>query len=189
MEKVLRGIMVADLSGSEMTELLQGRAAIDTYDKMVGATPQQLFAAHSKVALLFPVSSMRQGHWLGLWLDQATQTVHHFDPYGLSPDQEEAYSNVPEGHQHIIQQFAARCHQAGLKFVSNTTRFQRMSTGVNTCGRHVICRLRLSYLSDSSYAALMSRGPLPPDDLVTLLTLIPLNEDQRDSAQIKKLLG
>lgn len=188
MERVVEHIMTNDLSGDEMNSLLHGIADVKTFDVLTNATPSTLFAEHNRIALLFPVGSVRQGHWIAVWLDQAARTVHHFDPYGLTPEAEETYSHVPEGHQRLLEKFALTCNQAGLQFVSNPTRYQVMTTGVNTCGRHVICRLRLAYLSHDQYAALMLHQKYTPDELVTTLTLLALNEDQSDNAEIRAML-
>ena len=189
MEDVLEHIMQGDLSGGEMNALLNGIAFVTTFDALTNATPESFFAQHDRAALLFPVSSLRNGHWIGLFINRKTRQVHHFDPYGLRPAQEEQYSNVPEGHEHLLEKFAAACTQSGLTFISNPTRYQRMVDGVNTCGRHVICRLRLAYLSHEQYAELLLKSPLNPDKLVTLLTFIALNEDQSDRAELLTVLS
>lgn len=188
MDRVVQHVVAQDLTGGEIKEMMQGRAYVKTYQDLEGATVESFFGSTLKVALLFPVSSLSNGHWLAVWLDPVRRVIHHFDSYGLSPDAEDQYSKNPLVQQRLLNKFYAACVQQGYSMVYNQEKYQQWSTGVNTCGRHVITRLRLSYLSEGQYARLMLRQRSSPDEIVTLLTFLALNEDQKDSAEIRKIL-
>ena len=188
MQRVLKHIEDQDLTGSEMTTLLAGVASMKLYNTLSGATPSSFFEPHAAVALLFPVESTSSGHWIGMWKNEATKTVHHFDSYGLTPQQEDQYSSQPEVQERLLQQFYQSCMREGYRVLFNQTRYQQMDSGNNTCGRHVVCRLRLSYLADMQYAKLMSHDAMTPDNIVTLMTFLPLNEDSADKAELRTVL-
>jgi hypothetical protein len=187
MQAVLDHIERNDLSGGEMDEMLKGVAPVKLYSTLANAS-LDWFGPTGAVALLFPVQSEKSGHWLGIWKDDSTRTVHHFDSYGMPPATEDQYSTQPDVEQRLLQLFYRRCMEAGYRVAYNQTRYQVLGGGMNTCGRHVICRLRLRYLDDNKYAHLMSHNSMSPDDIVTLMTFLALNEDKADKAQLTSLL-
>jgi hypothetical protein len=188
MDKVIQKIEADDLAGGEIGEMLEGHASVKNYAELKGATPKSWFSPHSRIALLFPTENINFGHWIGMWVDEGSQTVHHFDSYGLNPQAEQTYSKFPLVKQKLLEGFYDTCQSAGYRIVYNPTRFQEMNAATNTCGRHVICRLRLSYLDEGQYTRLMTRQKMSPDDIVTYLTFIALNEDQEDRAQVAKMV-
>ena len=188
MERVLKHIEDQDLTGNEMTTELKGVATMKLYSTLENATLETFFSPFPAVAMLFPVKSLQSGHWIGIWKNDATRTVHHFDSYGLTPQEEDTYSGQALVKEALLQKFYSVCMRSGYRVAYNTTRYQHMDSGNNTCGRHVICRLRLRYLTDAQYAKLMSHDAMTPDDLVTLMTLLALNEDSSDKAEIQQSL-
>jgi len=189
MDKVIQTIIREDLTGQEIGSLIHGIASVKTYDQLQGVSDiRQFLQPHDKVALFFPVSpgSSTPGHWLAIWYDQKSNTLHHFDSYGFSPDAELKYSTNPLVKDQLLNRLYSRAQQSGLKVVWNTYPYQKQGSNVNTCGRHVICRIRFSYMPDQMYHTLMSGQKMDPDSLVTLLTLLALDEDQHDVGQIMK---
>lgn len=185
MDQVISSIMVNDTNSDEMNELLQVPNAARIVDLrfFLSADPTTIFAQHQAFAIVIPVTSETNGHWVGMWIDRPNNVVHYFDPYGMAPDEEEQFTEVPIGRQGVMMDFFNRCANAGLNVKINRVRYQAEKDAINTCGRHVIVRLRLRYLNDESYHRLM-HGHLTPDAYVTLLTLLALNQDQKDRAGI-----
>lgn len=184
MDYLIQRIESLDLGGSEMTEMLKGHATVKMYKDLAGATLGSFFSAAPAVALLFPVASANDGHWLGIWVDAKNRTVHHFDSYGFGPDAEIKFSQDPIVKQCLLQKFYLQCTQQGYQIKVSTGQFQQMNNKINTCGRHVITRLRLSYLPDPMYERLMLHQHLNPDQIVTYLCFLSLNADQKDDAHI-----
>ena len=74
----------------------------------------------------------------------------------------------------------------GYKVLFNTYKYQQMINGMNTCGRHVACRLRFHYLNNNEYAKLMLNQSNSPDYLVSIITLLKLDKDNSSEEQIIK---
>lgn len=187
MEQVIKTIIAQDLSGTQETSLLKGIAVVKTYQQLQGVSDIRSFLTPTgRVALFFPVgqTDASPGHWLAIWFNRKTNTIHHFDSYGFSPAAEIKYSSNPEVKSMLLNKLYQRAQQEGMKVVWNTTPYQKEGGGVNTCGRHVICRLRFHYLDEPAYEKLMLHQPSDPDSIVTMLTMLALDEDQQDVGKI-----
>lgn len=190
MDRVLQGIERNDLGGGQEMQLLKGVARVAAFTQLQGVDDLiKWLGPLGRVALLYPVTSETNGHWLAVWADPKTKTVHHFDSYGLGPEQEAKYTKTLAGKQGYLVRLYTQAQQQGWKLVINRQQYQSWNSGVNTCGRHVICRLRFHYLNDAQYQKLMIHQKETPDTLVTLLTFLALNEDESDVAQVTKVLG
>lgn len=190
MFQVVKHIQEQDLTGGELTDLLQGKAKVVAYEDFVG--PQggiPLLERVGKIALLFPVESNSTGHWLGIWIRPQEKRLVHFDPYGFGPEAEMKYTSNPIVEQRPLTALYTQAQAEGWSISVSPLQLQSMSTGVNTCGRHVICRLRLAHLNHDQYGKLMLQQPISPDDIVTMLTLLALNEDEQDVAQMQSVLS
>lgn len=188
MDRVLRHIEDYDLGGGEIQSMLKGVATIKSYDKLRGATVQSFFSEAPAVALLFPTKNLQFGHWIALWVEHARRVIHHFDSYGFAPSEEQKFSDLPIVREKLLATFYSQAAAEGYQVHFNPTAFQKMSSGVNTCGRHIICRLRLRYLVDTQYTQLMNHESMSPDELVTAMTFLALNEDAKDKAQVMKII-
>jgi hypothetical protein len=183
MDAVIQKIISEDLTGSEMTEMLSGRATVKLYDSVAKASSiSDLCGPYGRIALLFPVQTNTNGHWLGIWVDEATKLIHHFDSYGLDPSAELHYTNNAEVTGMPLTEFYQKCISQGYQVVYNTVPYQDLTSGVNTCGRHVIVRLRLSYMDENAYKGLMSKQKLNPDQMVTMMTFLALDETASDKS-------
>lgn len=112
------------------------------------------------------------GHWC-CFFKLNDDMIEFFDPYGLMPDSELRY--IPLYFRYISNQ--KRPHLSFLLSDSkydieyNNYRLQKYKHDINTCGRHVCCRLlyRL-YDIDEYYKMLKSIKRYNPDDIVTIIT-------------------
>ena len=186
MEQVIHQIQALDLTGSQEQSLLRGQARVLTYNQLNSL--ETLLSG--PIALLFPTSSeFNSGHWLAIWPDARTRTIHHFDSYGLPPSAELRYSSNADVKQEVLNTLYTQAQQQGWTLKVNTFRLQQMGGKINTCGRHVICRLRMRYLDEAQYGRLMMGQRLSPDDIVTYLTLLALDEDEHSVGLIMRASG
>lgn len=187
MEAVIAQIAEKDLGGSDITAMVGSSVVVKEYKLLSGATMASWFTKPA-VALLFPVQSDTSGHWIGMWVDTTSKTVHHFDPYGFGPEQEDHYTSNMFVGQRLLERFYDLCQRNGYQVLVNGHQFQQLSGKVNTCGRHVIVRLRMRYLSDEDYARLILGQKNTPDFLVTLMCFLGLNDDKSDRPIVTKVL-
>ena len=186
MDGIINTVIAQDLTGSQETSLLHGIATIKGYDDLTKVGDILSFLQPSNaVALLFPTGlNPGHGHWIGIWFDSGTRTVHHFDSYGFGPEGELKYSTNPLVKHQLLNQMYSKAQAQGIRVVWNTFPFQKMSDNINTCGRHVICRLRFKYLNEAQYIHLMARQKMTPDQIVTFLTFLALDEGQQYAQKI-----
>ena len=93
-----------------------------------------------------------------------------FDSYGFAPDQEleyALYDKVP-----LLGRLLQAASNRGAKIVYNTKQIQALSRDMNTCGRHVGCRIAFSELSLVEYIDMIQGSKMNFDRFVTILTLI-----------------
>lgn len=147
------------------------------------------FFSKQCIALLFPLKSETDGHWIGVWIDTTAKIVHHFDSYGFGPAAESKFSSNPGVSEGLLAEFYTLCQHSGYQVIANSVAYQQWSKEVNTCGRHVITRLRFHYLTDAEYERLMKHQSLSPDEIVTMLTFLALDEDETDHAKVVRDLG
>lgn len=188
MDRVIQNVEAQDLGGSEINTMLRGKAEVKLFDSLRNATVTSFFTMPA-VALLFPVQSLTQGHWLALLIDPEARRITHFDPYGFGLAMEEKYTQNPLVREGLLSTFYQNAADSGYQVVFNQTKFQQLENSMNTCGRHVITRIRLSYLTGDEYTKLLTGQKMAPDDIVTYLTFLALNEDQSDKAQIQSTLS
>jgi len=190
MDRVVSTFVAQDLTGVEETDLLKGKATMKLYSQLVGVRDIVSFLQPlNKVALFFPVgnNASTPGHWLAVWYDPQSRTIHHFDSYGFGPEAELRYSHNTDVQEQLLNKLYQQAQQQGYNLVWNKTAFQQMGDNVNTCGRHVVVRLLFSYLSEDQYTQLLTGQKMSPDDLVTLMTLISLDETQQVGQILRSL--
>lgn len=190
MDTVIARVAAIDLGGGDEMALIRGKARLETYDKLQGVQDiTQWIQPQNHIALLIPTgTSFGNGHWIAVFTDPATRTLHHFDSYGLGPEGELKYVKNPLVLQRLLGNLYMKAQQSGWNLQINRTEFQQWGNNINTCGRHVICRIRLSYLNDEQYARLLTNQRISPDQIVTYLTFLALNDDEKDMGQIKSVV-
>ena len=141
----------------------------------------------NKMVLLFPVQSDTIGHWLAILFHPKTNTVEHFDSYGLSPKQEQAYTKNQYVKQGLLNKLYQKAINDGYKFVYNTHRLQDMKAGYDDCGSWSSLKSRFSYLSCNQFAALFLNQTMPPDWIITCLTFLLCKDDVNEEQRIKQI--
>lgn len=181
MDRVIQGVIAQDLTGGDVETLTRGKAELRLYDDLQHANNIFEFLGPKKaVVLLIPIKSLNDGHWVAVWEDAKMKAIHFFDPYGLTPDQEEQYSSVELVRQQLLQNMFQAAQHEGYQILYNTYRFQQMNDKVATCGRHSCVRLLFDYLDEHQYARLMGGQHENADTLVTLLTFICLDDEEKE---------
>lgn len=122
----------------------------------------QLFDKHGRAVFLFETSHKPgsiYGHWICLF-KTSDNSVEYFDSYGNPPDYSRTWLTPRELDQTnqempFLSNLLKRCP---YKVVINSHRFQSFRRGVNTCGRHVVCRLLHSHQSLPQYTRMIGKN-------------------------------
>ena len=160
------------LSDTDMRTIL-GDVTIFKYPELADMKSiDEIWDSDGRAIMLFLTENHNTGHWICL-IKRSKNLVEYFDPYGgFKPDGEREWL-TPEKLEELGEDeplLAKMLRNGGYKVVSNPYKFQKEETGVNTCGRHVVCRLVLSPLSIKEYKAIVDASGLTPDDFVTAVT-------------------
>ncbi|MBS1735809.1 MAG: hypothetical protein JSS98_04300, partial [Bacteroidetes bacterium] len=144
---------------------------------------------NNKCIILFPVQSSSSGHWCALIYHEDINTLEWFDPYGFSWNQELKYSEDTKWTKYnIIGQLMDKAKEQGFQTMFNPYRFQQLKDGISTCGKHSSLRARFSYLKIDDYAKLMLHQKESADYIVTIMTFLTLEDNQKEKNIIKKIL-
>ena len=193
MDNLIKSIYVDDLDLVDVKTLTNNKCPIVLYDNLdINDDILEVIGKNNRCFLLFPtVHGSNNGHWLSLILYENTNTLLHFDPYGLDVQQELTYSTSRHVEANILGKLYAKAQQQhGTKIIFNTVKYQKLTNGINTCGRHASIRLRFHYLTPTQYENLMMKQTMSPDWLVSILTFLELFENQStEEITVKSYLG
>lgn len=107
------------------------------------------------LALLYQLSS-NNGHWVAIGLRDNKKTFEVFDPYGFGKLDAELNYTSYNNNAYLTRLVN---NTSGLQKVSvPNLRFQSRKEHVNTCGRHVACRINYASLDAESYFRFMVDG-------------------------------
>lgn len=133
---------------------------------------RDLLGADGEVIILYETTQRNVGHWTCIWTNQ--YGIQFFDPYGLRPDEELRWNTFDE------TPYLTRLIKAdGRPLYYNMHDLQAKHEDVNTCGRHTAMRMRWKRLDHEHYFRVMTsmQPELTPDNVVTMLTYVALNDD------------
>ena len=120
-----------------------------------------LFEGSDCIALLYHVEGLTSGHWVCLVRDIPARKISYFDSYGEIPD---------EVLDHVSRKVRQVCHQ-NRAYLSelildsayicdyNEKQLQKLSPGVNTCGRFVAARMLNKDKSNKQFSAMFGADP------------------------------
>ena len=126
-----------------------------------------------KTCIILYNTSIKVGHWTCLFL-RHNDILEFFDPYGIIIDNEIKGTFMdPEWIKKYYKNGEKRLSQLIInsqynKIEYNNYNIQSKNKGVNTCGRHVVCRLWNKHLSLDEYYNIIKL--YNPDELVVDLT-------------------
>jgi len=192
MDNLIKSIYVDDLDLVDVKTLTNNKCPIVLYDNLdINDDILEVIGKNNRCFLLFPtVHGSNSGHWLSILYNDKTNTLEHFDPYGLDVNQEMQYSSSRHVQANILGKLYAKAQQKGIKIIFNTVRYQKLTNGVNTCGRHCAIRLRFHYLTPTQYENLMMKQTMSADWLVSILTFLELfSNNNQEEITVKSYLG
>lgn len=188
MDELIKQLYKVDLTLDDVNALTRNKAKIIMYDDLtIDDNILKVIGPTNRAILLFPTEAGSvNGHYLCLIYYKDIKTLLHFDSYGLDVTEELRYSTSRHVKRNTLGYLYNKLRAYGIKVIFNTYRFQQMQNGMNTCGRHVACRLRFYYLSNIEYAKLLLHQSNSPDYIVTIITLLKLDKNDSSEEQIIK---
>ena len=158
------------LSGEDLVKLV-GTIDIIVYPDLDEYNSlDELFETRNEVVILFLTESKDMGHWLAMLFHPQRKTVEFFDSFGLKVDSHRQW--LTEEKKRTLDQAAPQImnllRKSNYNGVYNETKLQKEN--VNTCGRHVACRIMHRHLLLPKYLELVEESGYTPDDFVTLVT-------------------
>lgn len=190
MDKVIKTIYSQDLTGQDVEITTNGHCPIHLYRDLLKFNHiKEVIGGHNACIVLFPVKSSTDGHWITILYHPKTNTIEHWDSYGLSWTQELKYSQDEETKYNILGQLYDKARKEGYNVVYNPFRYQQMKEGINTCGKHASIRARFRYLDMYEYKKLMMGQSNNPDYLVSILCFISLRDNQMEKDIVEKIVG
>lgn len=128
-----------------------------------------------RLAILYLTESENYGHWICLLKRKKgrNEYIEFFDPYGnYKPDEESEWISNDR-----LKRFGQDSHyltkllrDSGLKITYSKAPFQQDKKNVNTCGRHVACRLYFKHLNLPQYTKMIQQSGMTPDNFVSKFT-------------------
>jgi hypothetical protein len=161
------------LSDSDMRKWLP-YANIMTYTQLAEAFAAGLsiydLMGPGKTLVLLYLTKANHGHWTCVF-ERHNGGIECFDSFGFIPDDQLTF--VPkdfkkesmQNHTYLLRMLAA----TGRPIHYNKDPLQAMSHKINTCGRHVICRIALRKMHIDDYVEIFKGST--PDEVVTLTTI------------------
>jgi hypothetical protein len=102
------------------------------------------------------------GHWIAILNHK--DHVEHFDPYGLTVDEE-------LGLTHEKPYLSDLLNKSNKRVVDSAERLQARREDVNTCGRWCIARVRLKDETLREFSAIIKTAHAAPDVTISLMTM------------------
>ena len=160
------------LSDSDIEKMLGGITIFKYPELNNMKSINDIWDSQGRAIMLFLTENQNTGHWIAL-IRRNKNTVEYFDPYGgYKPDGEREWLSKEKQEELGEDEplLARMLREAGYSVISNPYKFQKEETGVNTCGRHCVCRLGLKHLTIKQYKEAIDDSGLSPDDFVSAVT-------------------
>ena len=192
MDNLIKQVYVNDLNLQDVKLLTRDKAPVILYDDLTTDSDIiSLLGPNKRAFLLFPTSNNGpSGHFIALLYDSNTRVFEHMDPYGLDINQELKYSTNAKVQQNILGYIYNKLQQQDIKILYNPYKFQQLTNGINTCGKHCAVRLRFHFLDIHQYAKLMLGQKMSADWLVSILSFLCLfKTGSEEKETVLKFLG
>ena len=159
------------LSTDDLKLLQIDRINYIMYDDLARMSLKDVFEGSPCAIILLDIHNGREtapvGHWIALL--EYNDYVEHFDSYGLTIDEERAYTHDGPYLTKVLK---------GVRVRESKYRFQEMREDVNTCGRWCVVRCNEYFRSNgrknlSDFYRFIEKWGINGDALVTLLTFYP----------------
>jgi hypothetical protein len=168
------------LSNIDLLRLTNNETKILMYNQLAFMSASDflsLFEVENKFNIIVLYEFIDGGHWVTVTFHEKTNSFNFFDPYGMNYDY---VSNkvLKEGIQPI--HFGRLFRECGFPVYVNKFRFQQFLEDVNTCGRWAAIRSIYWYMDNDEFKDYFLKTKPEEliktlDDLVTIMTMIPLD--------------
>jgi len=160
------------LTANDIIRLTDNKVKIVVYSDLVNyKNIDDVFEDKQGIVLLYQ-NTQNSGHWVLLY-KLPKNILYFFDPYGFQLDSELKWSS------YLVQQgflkepaLSYLIKNSQYKLLQNKVKYQQLANGVNTCGRHIICRFNYRNMKDKEYQVfLFNNQHYNPDFWVSILTM------------------
>jgi hypothetical protein len=168
--------MEQPLSNEDIIKALNGRTYCIYYkDLHKFTTPEQMLSRFGNVVILYPSRQDGLGHWTCLLYTtyRKKRVIEFFDPYGIEVDKEFNVLGKKKHPRYLANLLLRSSHPVHF----NEHPFQEMEDDINTCGRHVICRIMFASLPLKKYADMLKKRGVTPDEAVTSIINVNVDDD------------
>ena len=158
------------LSGEDLVKLVGWIELISYPDLDEFENLDDLFKKRDQVVVLFLTESKEFGHWMCMLLHRHLNAVEVFDSYGLAPDTHRKWLSDKQLKtlDEVAPQIMNLVKKSKYKPYYNDKCLQ--ADGINTCGRHVACRIMHADSLLPKYLEMIKSSGMDPDEYVTLVT-------------------
>ena len=162
------------LSSDEILKYLNNKCNLVTYSEIVNyKTIEELIGVYKKCVLLYHTSE-NYGHWCCLY--EHDGIIFFFDSYGFIPDDELKFlhkdlkSELNSNHRYLTELL----YESNQPIQYNEYQLQSKKTGINTCGRWCLERLKYPEISVDDFYKIFKDASkyINIDDLICLLVKI-----------------
>lgn len=164
------------LSDKDILKTFCNNVKILSYDELVKYNNlDELLYPHKAVIILYQLNNAYTGHWILLFEHpKDPQYIEYFDPTGLVPDQLLKDKKTYKQQEHILSKLLLSKIKEGFNIVVNTFPYQKIRTGINTCGRWCLIRYRLRYLKLPEFKKVFEKPKyeLSRDSLICAMTFL-----------------
>jgi len=158
------------LGDDDIRRLLGSECKITSYPQLENIHDiNQLFDRKGRAVIFFPQESANVGHWVGLIRDG--RQIEFFDSYGHYPDMQKPDKETQRALRMDQPLLTKLLEGSGCRVIYNKVALQKTRDDVQTCGRHVVCRLLYSKYPIARYRAMIKSTGLSPDEFVTRETM------------------
>lgn len=158
------------ITWDDIKNLAAGRINLFLYDNLKGKTLADLHKGTPCAIILLQIHNGRDvapvGHWIAV-IDTGSG-IEHFDPYGLTIDQELSYTHE----EHYLSQILEGHHPFNSPY-----KFQKHREDVQTCGRWCVVRCNeflINKMSIREFDRFIGDLGIDGDLAVTLMTRYPV---------------
>ncbi len=156
------------LGDNDIMKELGGKSIVIRYADLVNFPTIERLLKYGNAVILYPGKG-EIGHWTGVFYtynDRGQKIIEFFDPYGISVDHEFKMSRIEQ--PHLLSRLLSK---SNYPIEYNEHRFQAFAHNINTCGRHVIARIKNADMPLSTYLRLFGTGGgVTSDELITHIT-------------------
>jgi hypothetical protein len=163
------------LSDSEIRKCVPGVKIMSYPELKKYSSLDDTLDSKGRVVILFLTEGPLVGHWTTLFKD-GPDSFQWFDSYGLKPDGTRRWLSKSKlislrEEKPVLTNLIKRAEDGGAVVNFSPYHFQRDNASIETCGRHVACRLIKKHLSPEEYAIWVTKNnTADPDRVVTEYT-------------------